>query len=62
MTLKETFKNRKLNVIMACNGIGTPRILLNSKSKYFPNGIANNSGQVGKSYVSSTYWSRRIIR
>ena len=38
-------------VIMACNGIGTPRILLNSKSKYFPNGIANNSGQVGKNLM-----------
>ena len=34
-------------VVMACNGIGTPRILLNSKSKLFPNGTANRSGLIG---------------
>jgi len=35
-------------VIVCANTIGTPRILLNSKSKTFPNGLANNSGLVGK--------------
>jgi choline dehydrogenase-like flavoprotein len=35
-------------VVMACNGIGTTRLLLNSKSKRFPNGLANTSGLVGK--------------
>ena len=35
-------------VIVACNGIGTPRLLLNSKSKLFPNGLANGNGLVGK--------------
>ncbi|WP_104402372.1 GMC family oxidoreductase [Vibrio penaeicida] len=35
-------------VILCANTIGTPRILLNSKSKTFPNGLANNSGLVGK--------------
>ena len=38
-------------VVMACNGIGTPRILLNSKSKLFPNGIANRSGLIGKNLM-----------
>ena len=38
-------------VIMACNGVGTPRILLNSQSSQFPHGIANNSGQVGKNLM-----------
>ena len=38
-------------VIMACNGIGTPRLLLNSKSKQFPNGLANSSGLVGKNLM-----------
>ena len=39
-------------VILACNGIGTPRLLLNSKNKYFKNGIANNSsGLVGKNLM-----------
>jgi choline dehydrogenase-like flavoprotein len=35
-------------VVMACNGIGTPRLLLNSCSKHFPDGLANRSGLVGK--------------
>jgi choline dehydrogenase-like flavoprotein len=35
-------------VVVACNGIGTPRLLLNSKSKLFPDGLANSSGMVGK--------------
>ena len=38
-------------VIMACNGVGTPRILLNSKSRQFPNGLANSSGLVGKNLM-----------
>lgn len=38
-------------VILACNGIGTPRILLNSTSKYFPDGLANRSGLVGKNLM-----------
>lgn len=35
-------------VIVAANGIGTPRLLLMSESKLFPNGLANRSGMVGK--------------
>jgi choline dehydrogenase-like flavoprotein len=38
-------------VIMACNGVGTPRILLNSKSAQFPDGLANRSGLVGKNLM-----------
>ncbi len=38
-------------VIMACNGIGTPRLLLNSISKNFPDGLANRSGLVGKNLM-----------
>ena len=38
-------------VIVACNGIGTPRLLLNSQSGRFPNGIANSSGLVGKNLM-----------
>ena len=38
-------------VILACNGIGTPRILLNSTSPSFPNGLANSSGLVGKNLM-----------
>ncbi len=35
-------------VVLACNGIGTARLLLNSTSALFPNGLANSSGLVGK--------------
>lgn len=35
-------------VVVCANGIGTPRLLLNSKSKLFPDGLANSSGLVGK--------------
>jgi choline dehydrogenase-like flavoprotein len=35
-------------VIICANGIGTPRLLLLSKSDRFPDGLANSSGLVGK--------------
>ena len=38
-------------VILACNGVGTPRLLLNSASARFPNGLANSSGLVGKNLM-----------
>ncbi len=38
-------------VILACNGIGTPRLLLLSQSGRFPNGLANSSGLVGKNLM-----------
>lgn len=38
-------------VIVACNGVGTPRLLLNSRSAAFPDGLANRSGMVGKNLM-----------
>jgi choline dehydrogenase-like flavoprotein len=35
-------------VIVCANGVGTPRLLLLSKSKAFPDGLANGSGMVGR--------------
>src|SRR6516165_1204819 len=35
-------------VVLCANAIGTPRVLLNSKSKLFPDGLGNSSGLVGK--------------
>jgi choline dehydrogenase-like flavoprotein len=43
-------QNAKI-VILACNGVGTPRLLLNSKSPQFPDGIANRSGMVGRNLM-----------
>lgn len=42
-------------VVLACNGIGTPRLLLNSKSDRFPDGLANSSGLVGKNLMFHPY-------
>ncbi len=38
-------------VVLACNGVGTPRLLLNSRSPQFPDGLANRSGLVGKNLM-----------
>ncbi len=42
-------RRQKAKVVILCaNGIGTPRLLLLSRSKRFPDGLANSSGMVGK--------------
>jgi choline dehydrogenase-like flavoprotein len=38
-------------VVIACNGVGTPRLLLNSTSARFPDGLANRSGLVGRNLM-----------
>ncbi len=38
-------------IILACSGAGTPRLMLNSKNKFFPNGLANSSMQIGKNLM-----------
>ena len=38
-------------VVMAANGIGTPRLLLLSASSQHPDGLANSSGLVGKNLM-----------
>ena len=40
---------------MACNGVGTPRLLLNSRSGLFPDGLANSTGLVGKNLMFHPY-------
>lgn len=50
--------NQKLNVtastfVIAAQAIETSRLLLMSKNVEFPNGLANNSGQVGKNLLFS---------
>jgi len=47
---KENFQKAKI-VILACNGVGTPRVLLNSSSSLFPEGLSNRSGLVGKNLM-----------
>ncbi|MCG8447820.1 MAG: GMC family oxidoreductase, partial [Hyphomicrobiales bacterium] len=38
-------------VAVAGNSIESPRLLLNSASSMFPDGLANSSGQIGKNYM-----------
>jgi choline dehydrogenase-like flavoprotein len=42
-------------VVLACNGIGTARLLLNSRSSLFPHGLANRSGLIGKNLMFHPY-------
>jgi choline dehydrogenase-like flavoprotein len=42
-------------VVLAANGIGTPRLLLNSRSPRFPDGLANRSGLVGRNLMFHPY-------
>jgi choline dehydrogenase-like flavoprotein len=49
-------------VVVCGNGIGTPRLLLASKSKSFRDGIANSSGLVGKNYmVHPSHWVEGVF-
>ena len=41
-------------VCVAGNSIESPRLLLNSASAKFPDGLANSSGQVGRNYMRHT--------
>ncbi|WP_262985415.1 GMC family oxidoreductase [Streptomyces antnestii] len=43
--------------VLAANGIGTPRLLLNSASEQFPDGLGNSSGLVGKRLMVHPYAS-----
>jgi choline dehydrogenase-like flavoprotein len=53
---KEHFQPASV-VLLAANGIGTPRLLLMSTSKRFPDGLANSSGLVGRRLMLHPYAS-----
>jgi len=42
---------RRASVAVAGNSIESPRLLLNSASTMYPDGMANSSGQVGRNYL-----------
>jgi choline dehydrogenase-like flavoprotein len=44
-------------IIVACGAIETPRLLLASRSRYAPDGLGNESGQVGKNFMETLAWS-----
>jgi choline dehydrogenase-like flavoprotein len=47
-------RQRARVVAVAGNSIESPRLLLNSASNMFPDGLANSSGQVGRNYMRHT--------
>ena len=47
-------RQRARVVCVAGNSIETPRLLLNSASSLFPDGLANSSGEVGRNYTHHT--------
>ena len=47
----ELFRQRTRNVVVAGYAVETPRLLLNSASSLFPDGLANSSGMVGKCFM-----------
>jgi choline dehydrogenase-like flavoprotein len=47
----KTQRQKARVVAVAGNSIESPRLLLNSVSNMFPNGLANSSGQVGRNYM-----------
>ncbi|RAI57021.1 GMC family oxidoreductase [Roseicella frigidaeris] len=47
-------RQRARLVAVAGNSIESPRLLLNSASARFPDGLANSSGQVGRNYMRHT--------
>ena len=51
---KNTHLQKAKAVIVCANGAETPRLLLLSASKQFPNGLANSSGLVGKYLMFNT--------
>lgn len=44
-------------VVVSATALESARLLLNSKSSLFPDGLANSSGQVGKNLIFSTFAS-----
>lgn len=44
-------------LILAAGAVQTPRLLLAQRSRQFPHGLANGSGQVGRNFMETLFWS-----
>jgi choline dehydrogenase-like flavoprotein len=44
-------------VVVACGAVETPRLLLLSKSRHAPDGLANETGLVGKNFMETLFWA-----
>jgi choline dehydrogenase-like flavoprotein len=43
-------------IVVSCGAVHTPRLLLNSTGRYAPEGLANESGQLGKNFMETLFW------
>ena len=41
--------------VKSLDGVGTPRVMLNSRSRHFPDGLANSNGLVGRNLMFHPY-------
>ncbi len=44
-------------IVVACGAVETPRLLLNSAGGPAPEGIANESGEVGRNFMETLFWT-----
>lgn len=55
----ENGKTRRIEaplLVLAAGAIETPRLLLANRSRAYPRGVANGSGQVGRNLMETLYW------
>ena len=57
----ERHRQRASIVVLCANGLGSPRLLLLSASGRFPNGLANQSGLVGRYLMHHAYAEQTIV-
>lgn len=48
-------------VVVACGAVETPRLLLNSESSAAPDGLANESGQLGRHFMETVFWQSNAL-
>jgi choline dehydrogenase-like flavoprotein len=48
-------------VVVSAGAVESPRLLLNSKSSQFPDGLTNNSGMVGKNFMETVIYSNTVL-
>lgn len=48
-------------LVIACGAIETPRLLLASTDKKSPNGLCNESGQVGRNFMETLLWTTNAM-
>ena len=48
-------------VVLACGAVQTPRLMLASANARAPNGLANESGQVGRNFMETLAWTSSAL-